>query len=89
MEEGMSLSAPDWLKVRDCSLKPGIDGRSSFVFLSSAPQYELTPVPVKGKFGCEIRQVVNGKRLDGAGVYPSEEEALRGGLEELRKKLGW
>lgn len=83
------MTVPDWLKVRDGALKPGIDGRSWFVCLGEAPQYELTPVPVKGKFGCEIRQTVNGKRLDGDGVYTSQEEALRGGLEELRKKLGW
>jgi hypothetical protein len=85
----MPLSLPDWLKVRDGVLKPGIDGRSWFVCLSGAPQYEVTPVPVKGTFGCEIRQTINGKRFDGEGVYPSQDEALRGGLEELRKKLGW
>jgi hypothetical protein len=84
-----TLTVPDWLKLRDGTLRPGIDGRSWFVCLSGAPQYELTPVPVKGKFGCEIRQTINGKRLDGDGIYATAEEALRGGLEELRKKLGW
>jgi hypothetical protein len=85
----MPLAVPDWLKARNCTLKPGIDGRSWFVCFDDKPQYELTPLPVKGKFGCEIRQTVNGKRFDGDGVYTAIDDALRGGLEELRKKLGW
>ncbi len=85
----MSLAAPEWLTQRGCSLRPGIDGRSSFVLFDDKPQYEVTPIPVKGKYGCEIRQTVNGKRLDGAGVYPTAAAAIQGGLEELRKALGW
>jgi hypothetical protein len=85
----MALTAPDWLSRRGCSVRPGVDGRSWFVVFDQGPQYELTPMPVKGKFGCEIRQTNNGKRLDGTGVYGGADEALRGGLEELRKTLGW
>jgi hypothetical protein len=85
----MPLTPPDWLTRHAGSLLPGIDGHSWFVVFGREPQYELTPVPVKGKYGHEIRQTINGKRLDGTGVYGSAEEALRGGLEELRKTLGW
>jgi hypothetical protein len=46
-------------------------------------------VPVKGQYGCRITQTINGRRLDGGATYPSVEAALPGGLEELRKALGW
>jgi len=84
-----TLTAPDWMTRRGADLKPGMDGRSWFVWFTNGPQYELTPVPVKGKFGCEIRQTVNGKRLDGGGIDATANEALQGGLEQLRKVLGW
>jgi hypothetical protein len=85
----MALTAPEWLNRHGGSVRPGMDGRSWFVVFDGKPQYELTPVPVKGKFGCEIRQTINGKRLDGNGVYGTADEALRGGQEDLRKALGW
>jgi hypothetical protein len=44
---------------------------------------------VQGKFGCRISQTINGKRLDAAATYTSPEDAFRGGLEDLRKVLGW
>lgn len=84
-----TLAVPEWLNTRGGSLRLGIDGHSWFVIFGVGPQYELTPVPVKGKFGCEIRQTVNGKRLDKGTVYASEDAAQRGGLEELRQALGW
>jgi hypothetical protein len=57
--------------------------------LEDKPQYLLTPVPVAGKYGCEVRQTVNGRRLESAGTYASADAALSGGLEDLRKALGW
>ncbi|MBY0523907.1 MAG: hypothetical protein K2R98_10945 [Gemmataceae bacterium] len=84
-----TLTPPEWLTRRGASMRQGINERSWFVYFAGQPQYEVTPMPVKGKFGCEIRQTINGKRLDGQGMYPTSEEALRGGLEELRKTLGW
>jgi hypothetical protein len=59
------------------------------VLLGKEPQYLLIPVPIAGRFGCAVMQTINGKRLDGTGTYPTEDEALRGGLEDLRKALGW
>ena len=41
------------------------------------------------EFGCVIRQTNNGRRIDSAGVYGTSEEAIRGGLDDLRKDLGW
>jgi hypothetical protein len=49
----------------------------------------LTPVPVQGKYGCVIKQTNNGRRIENTGVYLRADEALRGGLDELRRALGW
>jgi hypothetical protein len=85
----MALTAPDWLTKRDGSLRPGVDGRSWFFYFAKEPQYELTPVPVQGKHGVDIRQTINGRHLEHKNTYASAEEALRGGLEALRQRLGW
>jgi hypothetical protein len=85
----VAIIAPDWLARHDGSVQPGIDGQSWLVMLGSEPQYLLTPVPLAGKFGCAVTQTINGKRLDGGGTYSSIEEAVRGGLEDLRKAVGW
>ena len=85
----MALLRPDWLTRRGGDLKLSSDGYTWLVMFDRGPQYALEPVPVQGKFGCVIKQTINGKRTECTGVYPSEEEAIRGGLEELRKSLGW
>jgi hypothetical protein len=85
----VAITTPDWLVRHDCSVQPGIDGQSWLVMLGHQPQYLLTPVPLAGKFGCAVTQTINGKRLDNGGTYPSVDEAVRGGLEDLRKALGW
>jgi hypothetical protein len=59
------------------------------VLLGKEPQYLLIPVPSAGRFGCAVMQTINGKRLDGNASYQTEDEALCGGLEDLRKALGW
>ena len=46
-------------------------------------------VPVDGKFGCAIRQTINGKRIEGPSGFATQDEAINGGLDELRKTLGW
>jgi hypothetical protein len=85
----MALPVPDWLAKRGGDLRAKNDGRSWVVSFDNAPQYLLAPVPVKGQHSCQITQMINGKRLDSGGIYPSVEDALRGGLEDLRKALGW
>jgi hypothetical protein len=64
-------------------------GKSWLVMLDHKPQYLLVPVPLKGQHGCCVTETINGRRLDGGGTYPSVEDAVRGGLEDLRKALGW
>jgi hypothetical protein len=83
------MTAPDWLTKHGGSLRPGIDGVSWFVYFADKPQYEVTPTPVAGKHGCTIRQTINGRHLENKVVCATAEEAVRGGLEELRKTLGW
>lgn len=85
----MSVTTPDWLAQRGVQLRPSKDGQSWLVYLGPEPQYLLLAVPVKGQFGCRITQTINGRRLDSGATYPSLDAALRGGLEELRKALGW
>ena len=85
----MPVMTPDWLKQRDGELQVSKDGRSGSVFFAGQLQYVVMPLPTKGKFACRISETINGRRLDGDAIYPTNEEALRGGLEELRAKLGW
>src|SRR5262245_13537479 len=84
-----SMTAPDWLTLRHGALKLGSDGGTWYVLLDGQPQYALIPVPVAGKFGCFIKQTNNGQRIDGGGSHATAADAVRGGLDDLRKTLGW
>jgi hypothetical protein len=85
-----SLSAPEWLTLRDGSLKPGVRPETQFVLVGGQPLYKLEVRPASGKFTCAVSNTVNGKRLDdGTITYPNAPEAFAGGLEQLRGKLGW
>lgn len=85
----MATTTPDWLTRRGVRLQESKNGLSWLVYLDNEPQYLLLAVPVKGQYGCRITQTINGRRLDGGTTYPTVAAALPGGLEELRKALGW
>jgi hypothetical protein len=85
----MSITAPEWLTKRGGELQEGTTGQSWLVVLGGTPQYRLVPVPASGCHACQVTQTVNGKRLDGGGTFPNRDDAIRGGLEDLRKALGW
>ncbi len=85
----MTATTPDWLAQRGVHVQESKDGLSWLVYLGNEPQYLLMAVPVKGQFGCRITQTINGRRLDSGNTYNSVDEALHGGLDELRKALGW
>jgi hypothetical protein len=85
----MAIANPEWLTGHGGQLRPGVDGKSHVVVLDGKPQYLLIPIPAAGKYTCEVRQMVNGRRLESGATYPSSEGALEGGLEELRRTLGW
>jgi hypothetical protein len=85
----MAAINPDWLTRRTGTIKESADGQSWLVYLNGEPQYLLLAVPAKGKIACRISQTVNGRRLDDGATWATIPEALAGGLEELRQKLGW
>lgn len=85
----MSVATPEWLSKRDGKLRPNVDGHSWTVSIGGNPLYVLKPIPVGGKFGCEVFQSNNDRRLGGAAGSPTIDEALKIGLDELRKVLGW
>ena len=85
----MTATTPDWLSQRGVRLQASKDSQSWLVYLGTEPQYLLLAVPVKGQYGCRITQTINGRRLDTGATYPSVEAALSGGLDDLRKALGW
>ena len=86
----MALPAvPDWLTLRDGSLKPGIRDHILFVVLGGQPQYRLEVRPAKGHSTCQVTQANNGRRLDAGKEYADPATAFSGGLDELRANLGW
>jgi hypothetical protein len=87
----MAVTTPEWLTRHGCELRPILrgNGKAWAVFCNDEPNYLLELVPVAGKFGCKVTQTNNGRRLDGGASHPTEDEALQGGLEDLRKALGW
>jgi hypothetical protein len=85
----MAVNTPDWLAAHGAELRSNRDGSAYTVHFAGEPQYLLMPVPAEGEFACRVSQTVNGKRLDGPATYPTVEDAIRGGLEDLRKALGW
>ncbi len=83
------MNVPDWLKLRDGNLRPGLNDTTWLVLLNEHPQYRLVTKPANGNFTCSITQTNNGKRLDGGLTYQTSNAAFTGGLQELREKLGW
>lgn len=85
-----TLTVPDWLKSRGGSLQPGIEPQTLVVLIGGEPLSRVEARPAAGKFTCAVANTVNGKRLDDpTKTYATAEEALAGGLEQLREKLGW
>ena len=85
----MAVQTPDWLTRHGGELRAGTGGHAWLVTFNGEPQYRLVTVPAGGKHACDVTQTVNGKRLDRGGTFASVDEAISGGLEDLRKALGW
>jgi hypothetical protein len=88
-DPSMTLTPPGWLAQHGSSLKLGSDGSTLFLLMAEQPNYSLKPVPVQGRFGCAIRQTNNGRPIPSGSTFPTREEALQSGLEDLGKELGW
>jgi hypothetical protein len=85
----MAVTAPEWLTRRGGSLKLASDGRTWYVLLSGEPLYTVVERPVAGKFGTYVKHVNSGKPIDSISTADTPERAVMGGLEDLRKALGW
>ena len=85
----MSVTTPEWLSKHGGELRQATVPDTWLILLGGQPQYRLVPVPAAGKSSCQVTQTNNGRRLDGGASYASADEALQGGLEDLRKALGW
>jgi hypothetical protein len=85
----MNVTTPDWLTRHGGELRPGVAQDTWVVVLQQQPLYQLGLAPVTGKYGCMVTLTNNGRRLDGGASHPTPEAALQGGLEDLRKALGW
>jgi hypothetical protein len=83
------MTTPDWLALHGGELRPGPLGAICYVYFDGEPQYALMPVPVGGRHSCRVTQTINGKRLDSGSAHATEAEAIQGGLEDLRRALGW
>ena len=85
----MPVATPDWLTRHNGELRANPDGESFAVYFGHELEYLLHVFPVQGKYSCTVKQSVNGKHLESAAAHPTREDALRGGLDDLRKTLGW
>jgi hypothetical protein len=84
------MTVPDWLAMRAGTIQPGICPETVFVLIGCQPLYKLEVRPAEGRFACAVVSTANGHRLDNTGtIYASFDEALAGGLEQLRERLGW
>jgi len=85
----MAVTPPDWLTRHDGSRQGSPAGHAWQVYLDGAPLVRLVPPPAAGRFSCAVTQTENGKRIDKGATFPTADDALRGGLEDLRTYLGW
>ena len=83
------METPGWLAQRGGVLKLGNDRKTWFVIFTGQPHYALEAVPAGNRPGCAVRQTVSGQRVPANATFASADEALRGGLENLRQHLGW
>lgn len=90
MTQTTATTAPDWLTKRGGSVRRGVRPETRFVLVGGEPLYKLEVRPAAGRFACAVSNSNNGARLDdGAAIYANSDEALAGGLEQLRQTLGW
>ena len=84
-----TIPSPDWLAQHGAELRGNADGRSFTVYFGATLEYVLNIVPAEGQVTCKVKQTINGRHLESGAVHPTVEEALQGGLEDLRRALGW
>lgn len=86
----MTATAPEWLTRRGGGLDVNPNGQAAAVILNGTPQYVVRVVPASGKYVGQVKQSNNGRYLPASDkTYPTTAEALQGGLDDLRRALGW
>jgi hypothetical protein len=85
----MMPTNPEWLTRHGGGLRAGADGHSCLVLFDGQPQYLVTAVPAAGQYNGQVVQTINGRRVPNPAIYPTAAAAVSGGLDELRKALGW
>jgi len=85
----VSIATPDWLRTRGGEIRGSKDAHSWTVYLRGEPNYMIEPLPAQGKFCCRVTQTNNGRRFESTNTYASKDAAAHGGLDDLRKALGW
>jgi len=85
----MSVLTPDWLIRHGGDLRANPDGLSYAVYFGPELEYLLGVFPIKGQHSCRVKQTINGKPLESGTPHPTADDAVRGGLEDLRQALGW
>jgi len=83
------MNTPDWLRSRGGELKLGSDKTTWYVIIAGKPLYDLVTAPASGKHSCDVRETNNGHPVLSKGIYASADDALRGGLDDLKNYLGW
>jgi hypothetical protein len=89
LEFHMAVTTPEWLAKHNGSIQECPDGNSWAVIFDNQPQYVLRPYPAGGRYSCDVMQSINGRHVGSGAIYDSADQALAGGLEDLRKILGW
>jgi hypothetical protein len=82
-------AVPDWLKSHDGDVRPSKDGHTLWIYLIGEPLYLIEPLPAAGQFSCRVTLTNNGQRVDAKGPFRTRLDAFQGGLDELRRWLGW
>ena len=85
----MSVPTPDWLARHGGELRANPGGEHYAVYFGRELEYLLHVYPVQGRYSCRVKQSVNGKHLESGAAHATRDAALRGGLDDLRKALGW
>lgn len=81
---------PDWLRRHGGELRPAVQPDVVEIWVDGQPLYRLEVRPARDQYECAVVDMTNGRRLDNPrSVYATPEQALHGGLEQLRSYLGW
>jgi hypothetical protein len=81
---------PEWLQRRGGLLRRNLQSNIVEVWLEGQPLYRLEVRPARNQYTCVIVDMTSARPIsNGSSIYATTEQALAGGLEQLRGYLGW